>query len=291
MAQAVRKAYAELARYKEDVRREGEKVLEDIRGKKITGIVLAGRPYHIDPEVNHGVAEMIQAYGMAVLSEDAVSHLVPVMRPLRVVDQWVYHSRLYAAAAFVSKQPDIELIQLNSFGCGLDAVTIDQIKEILEAGNKIHTVIKLDEVNNLGAARIRVRSLIAALRERSKVPFPMRISSPKYSKPVFSAAMKKEHTILAPQMAPIHFRLVEAGLKWAGYNVEVLDTTDKAAIDEGLKYVHNDACYPAIIVIGQFDGGVKIGKVRPEWHVDPDAANRRRLPGHQLYRAAPQGAE
>ncbi len=259
VAAAVRKAYAELARYKEDVRREGEKALATIRANNGWAVVLAGRPYHIDPEINHGVAEMIQSHGLAVLSEDAVCHLARAERPLRVVDQWVYHARLYDAAAFVARQPDLEMIQFNSFGCGLDAVTIDQVKEILETGNKIHTVIKLDEVNNLGAARIRVRSLIAALDER-------RGAAPAASKPlpreraVFSREMKQTYTILAPQMSPVHFRFIEAGLRWAGYNVEVLGEADRAAVDEGLKYVHNDACYPAIIVVGQVMAELKSGR-------------------------------
>lgn len=261
VAAAVKEAYAELARYKEDVRQEARRALGEVLGKNRRGIVLAGRPYHIDPEINHGVDEMIQSYGLAVLSEDAVSHLAKVERPLRVVDQWVYHSRLYDAAAFVARQPNLEMIQLNSFGCGLDAVTIDQVKDILEKGNKIHTVIKLDEVNNLGAARIRVRSLIAALNERRRSSFGA-VKSPagKREYPAFSRDKKKEHTILAPQMSPIHFRFFEAGLRGAGYNVEVLETADRKAVDEGLKYVHNDACYPAIIVIGQLMAALRSGR-------------------------------
>ena len=258
--QAVKKAYAELARYKEDIRQETEKFLEDIRRRNLKGIVLAGRPYHIDPEINHGIAEMIQAYGLAVLSEDALSHLARIERPLRVVDQWVYHSRLYAAATFVARQPNIELIQLNSFGCGLDAITIDQVKEILTVHNKIHTVIKLDEISNLGAAKIRVRSLIAALNERNKKAVAAKSPLKNYSRIIFTREMKTTHTILAPQLSPIHFRFFQAGLKKAGYNVEVLPFLDKTAIDEGLKYVHNDACYPTIIVVGQLLAALKSGQ-------------------------------
>ncbi len=259
VAEAVRKAYAELAACKEDVRREAERALAAIRANGVRGIVLAGRPYHIDPEINHGVAEMIQSYRLAVLSEDAVCHLAKADRPLRVVDQWAYHSRLYDAAAFVARQPDLELIQLNSFGCGLDAVTIDQVKDILATGNKIHTVIKLDEVNNLGAARIRVRSLIAALNERHRATPAARRPLPR-AYAAFSREMKQAYTILAPQMSPVHFRFIEAGLRAGGYNVEVLHATDRAAVDEGLKYVHNDACYPAIIVIGQVMAALKSGR-------------------------------
>ncbi|MGL5514543.1 MAG: acyl-CoA dehydratase activase-related protein, partial [Sporomusa sp.] len=165
---AVDAAYAELDRYKADVRHKGEQALDFIADNNIKGIVLAGRPYHIDPEINHGLPELIQSYGLVVLSEDAVCHLGRIHRPLRVVDQWVYHSRLYATASFVAKNPDVELIQINSFGCGLDAITIDQVKEILDAHARIATAIKLDEISNLGAARIRVRSLMAALNDRER---------------------------------------------------------------------------------------------------------------------------
>ncbi|ADG81044.1 2-hydroxyacyl-CoA dehydratase [Thermincola potens] len=251
IARALDKAYAELARYKEDVRRKGEETIKYIEANNIKGIVLVGRPYHIDPEINHGIPEMVKSFGFAVLSEDSIRHLAEVERPLRVVDQWVYHSRLYAAASFVARQRNLELIQLNSFGCGLDAVTTDQVKEILESYGKIYTVLKIDEINNLGAARIRVRSLIAAIKERDKRNFVPRKLYENPGKVIFTEEMKKTHTILAPQMSPIHFQFLRTGFEKAGYKIVVLPSVDKTAIDEGLKYVHNDACYPAIIVVGQ----------------------------------------
>ncbi|BBB91481.1 MAG TPA: acyl-CoA dehydratase activase-related protein [Methylomusa anaerophila] len=247
---AVKKAYAELARYKAEVRQKGEAILADIGARGIRGIVLAGRPYHIDPEINHGLPEMIQSYGQAVLSEDAIRHLTPVERPLRVVDQWVYHSRLYACAAFVAQQPNLELIQLNSFGCGIDAIAIDQVHEILAAHNKIHTVIKLDEMNNLGAARIRVRSLLAATNRRT-APLPPANASYRYRRRLFTPAMKQRYTIIAPQMSPVHFQFLATILQKFGYKAVFTPPADKAAIDLGLRYVHNDACYPAIITVGQ----------------------------------------
>lgn len=259
LAQALDKAYAELDRYKDDVRTKGEETLNYIRKNKIKGIVLVGRPYHIDPEINHGIPEMINSYGFAVLSEDAIQHLGKVQRPMRVVDQWVYHSREYNAASYVAEQGDLELIQLNSFGCGLDAVTTDQIKEILEAFGKIYTVLKIDEINNLGAARIRLRSLIAAIKERDKRNFtPKRL----YNYParaVFTKEMKRTHTILAPQMSPIHFQFFKTAFEDSGYSIEFLPSVDKSAVDEGLRYVHNDACYPAIIVVGQLMKALKSG--------------------------------
>jgi len=259
LAQALDKAYAELDHYKDEVKIKGEETLNYIRENKIKGIVLVGRPYHIDPEINHGIPEMINSYGFAVLSEDAIQHLGKVQRPLRVVDQWVYHSREYNAASYVAEQKDLELIQLNSFGCGLDAVTTDQIKEILEAFGKIYTVLKIDEINNLGAARIRLRSLIAAIKERDRRNFtPKRL----YNHParaVFTKEMKRTHTILAPQMSPIHFQFFKMAFEDSGYSIEFLPSVDKSAVDEGLRYVHNDACYPAIIVVGQLMRALKSG--------------------------------
>jgi len=260
IAKALDKAYAELDSYKEDVRKKGEETLHYIRENNMKGIVLIGRPYHIDPEINHGIPEMIRSYGFAILSEDSIQHLGIVERPLRIVNQWVYHSRSYTAASYVAEQKDLELIQLNSFGCGLDAVTTDQIKEILEAFGKIYTVLKIDEINNLGAARIRLRSLIAAISERDKRDFVPKKLYDRPSKIIFTKEMKKTHTILAPQMSPIHFQFLKTSFEMAGYTIEFLPSVDKSAIDEGLRYVHNDACYPAIIVIGQLMKALKSGK-------------------------------
>lgn len=161
-------AWSEQQKAKEDIRAEGKRVLSEMERACKTGIVLAGRPYHIDPEINHGIPEMIASYGLCVFTEDSLPIDFTPERPLRVVDQWVYHSRLYSAAEFVRARNDLELIQLNSFGCGLDAVTADQICEILEGSKSCTTVLKIDEVNNLGAARIRVRSLLAAMKMRAE---------------------------------------------------------------------------------------------------------------------------
>jgi len=251
ISKALDKAYAQQTKFKDDIKAKGEETLAYIREKGIKGIVLVGKPYHIDPEINHGVPEMIGSYGFAVLSEDSIQHLSIVEDPLRVVNQWVYQSRAYSAASYVAKCKDLEIIQLNSFGCGLDAVTTDQVKEILDAYGKIYTVLKIDEISNLGAARIRIRSLIAAINELSKRDFEPRKLQDAEPKAMFTKEMKKTHTILAPQMSPIHFQFLKSCFDEAGYTVEFLPSVDKQAIDEGLMYVHNDACYPAIIVVGQ----------------------------------------
>ena len=259
IAQAVEKAYEALALYRRDMGQAGERALDEIGKKGLKGIVLAGRPYHADPHIHHGIPELINALGMAVLTEDSVAHLGKLKEPLRVVNQWVYHSRLYLAASFVAQRDDLELVQLNSFGCGLDAVTTDQVKEILDLNAKIYTTLKIDEGNNLGAARIRLRSLKAAMEEREKKERPAPRTNP-YKRLIFTRQMKKEHTILAPEMSPIHFRLVEEAFRLSGYRVVVLPSMDKKAVDVGLKYVNNDACYPSILVVGQLIEALQSGE-------------------------------
>ena len=257
---AAKKAWDELAQARTDVEKKGEEVLQYLKDTGKHGIVLAGRPYHIDPEINHGIADMITSYGFAVLTEDSVSHLGKVERPLVVTDQWMYHSRLYAAATFVKTQDNLDLVQLNSFGCGLDAVTTDQVSDILTRSGKIYTVLKIDEVNNLGAARIRIRSLISALRVREERRYTRNIVSSSYNRVIFTKEMKKNYTLLCPQMSPIHFELIEPAIRSFGYNLVVLQNDDKTAVDTGLKYVNNDACYPSLIVIGQIMDALLSGK-------------------------------
>jgi len=260
---AVHKGWEELARYRSDMRKKGEETLVFMEKHGLKGIVLAGRPYHLDPEINHGIPDIINDLGMAVLTEDSVAHLGTVVRPLRVVDQWAYHSRLYAAASFVAGEKNLELVQLNSFGCGLDAVTTDQVQEILAARSKMYTCLMIDEVNNLGSARIRLRSLQAAMAEREKQGHELKGPQPGYKRAIFTRAMKKEHTIIVPQMAPIHFRFLEEALHLSGYNVVMCPAMDKEAVEEGLKYVNNDACYPAIIVVGQLLKVLNSGEYDP----------------------------
>ena len=257
---AAHKAWQELIASRQDMEKKGEEVIAWLKETGHHGIVLAGRPYHVDPEINHGIPELITSYGFAVLTEDSVSHLGRVDRPLIVTDQWMYHSRLYEAASYVKTQPNLDLIQLNSFGCGLDAVTTDQVNDILTRSGKIYTLLKIDEVNNLGAARIRVRSLIAAIRVREMRHYHKPIVSSAYSRVYFTKEMKKNYTILCPQMSPIHFDLIETAVRSCGYNLEVLQNSDRTAIDTGLKYVNNDACYPSLIVVGQIMDALLSGK-------------------------------
>ena len=383
---AVKAAYAEDKVFKHDVQQEGLKALAYMKEHDCRGIVLAGRPYHIDPEINHGIPETICALGMVVLSEDSICELQPGEKldltdflsegeedprkknangfrhvddrkvtvnrmPLRVTNQWAYHSRLYAAAHFVASYPGLELVQLNSFGCGLDAITTDQVAEILADKADVYTLLKIDEVSNLGAAKIRLRSLKAAVEEReankareaaaakavqgpkstgfrktgSTAPTPGRqilldstmAANPKLTKAMRAASkraaerdlqaavaskngtsdgttgvtnaknakksghnnatmsryahrekfvkdMKKNYTIVGPQMSPIHFSLVESVIRSGGYKFDILKHASREDVETGLKYVNNDACYPAIMVIGQLIDAILEGKYDPD---------------------------
>ena len=317
---AVDAAWAEDEAFKRDMRTKGEETLAWMEQTGTHGIVLAGRPYHNDPEINHAIPELLTSFGLAVLTEDSVAHLGHLERPIRLVDQWMYHTRLYASAKLCTERDDLDLIQLNSFGCGLDALTTDQVQEILEGAGKVYTVIKIDEVSNLGAVRIRVRSLLAALKnqadERAEAASQARpcpaaeldvdaimaasdaelqgesaqavneISATvpesfsekatqetvglftqreggdtEFERAVFTEEMKEEgYTILAPQMAPYHFELLEPIFHRFGYNVELLPSVDHGAVDAGLKYVNNDICYPSVLVTGQIMEAVTSGR-------------------------------
>ncbi len=257
---AAHKAWTELENAREDMKKAGEAAIRYVEEHNIHAIVLAGRPYHADPEINHGIPELITSYNVAVLTEDSVSHLGHLDRPTIVVDQWMYHTRLYAAASFVKTRDDVDLIQLNSFGCGLDAVTTDQVADILNASGKIYTVLKIDEVNNLGAARIRIRSLLSAINDRKRKGVHAKPVDTSYKRVVFSEAMKDNYTLLFPQMSPIHFDILAPAFESCGFNVVELPDPDKATIDIGLKYVNNDACYPSLIVVGQMIGALTSGK-------------------------------
>lgn len=448
---AVKAAYAEDKVFKHDVQQEGLKALAYMKEHDCRGIVLAGRPYHIDPEINHGIPETICALGMVVLSEDSICELQPGEKldltdflsegeedprkknangfrhvddrkvtvnrmPLRVTNQWAYHSRLYAAAHFVASYPGLELVQLNSFGCGLDAITTDQVAEILADKADVYTLLKIDEVSNLGAAKIRLRSLKAAVEEReankareeaaakaledkqaaaeraaeeakvkaesdleaakavlaeaqaaveaaqkkvdaeakavqdaaktaqsaqsasvqgpkptgfrrtgSTAPTPGRqilldttmAANPNLTKSMREASkraaerdlqaavahkngtsdgttgvanaknakksghnnatmsryahrekfvkdMKKNYTIVGPQMSPIHMSLVEAVIRSGGYKFDILKHASRGDVETGLKYVNNDACYPAIMVVGQLIDAILEGKYDPD---------------------------
>jgi predicted CoA-substrate-specific enzyme activase len=271
LVEAATAAEEEYQKFKQDVRNKGDEVLKYMEENDLRGIVLAGRPYHVDPEINHGIDTLITSLGLCVLSEDSIAWKGELKRPIRVVDQWTFHSRLYAAADFVGKTDSLELIQLNSFGCGVDAVTTDQVEEILKSYDNMYTLIKIDEVNNLGAIRIRIRSLLASMNKRINIK--KELETPKeesnlkridgeydITKIPFTKEMRKEYTILIPQMIPIHFELIETAVQSLGYNVRLLRDCTEHTVETGLRYVNNDACYPSILTTGQMIEALQSGE-------------------------------
>lgn len=257
---ALSAGFKEMDNFKRWIQNRGEDTLMMMRQNGQHGVVLAGRPYHLDPQINRGISQIICAEGFNVLTEDSISHMGNV-EGLRIVNQWTYHSRLFAAARVAAKIPELEFVQLNSFGCGIDAITTDQVEEILSRYNRLYTVLKIDEGTNIGAIRIRIRSLKAAVLERDErhiVPEKLYdLERPKQ----FTKDMRKKHTLLMPMLSPIHqSNLVDVALRASGYNVVNLPVERRHSVDEGIKYVNNDACYPAIITIGQMIEALKSGK-------------------------------
>jgi len=254
---ALKKAFLEQEKYRQDVINKGKEFIKYIDEHNEKAIVLAGRPYHLDKEVNHGLDTMINSLGLAVLTEDSICYESTDLKKLRVVDQWGYHSRIYRAADAICKHDNMELVSLNSFGCGLDAIITDQTEEILKYNGRLYTTVKIDEINNLGAIKIRIRSLIATMNKRIS---ENKYITYEYKKNIFKKEMKKTHTILCPDMSPFHMQFLVDAFNSEGYNIVYLDTTTDKTVDVGLKYVNNDACYPSIIVTGQLIEALQTGK-------------------------------
>ncbi|WP_301834917.1 2-hydroxyacyl-CoA dehydratase [uncultured Veillonella sp.] len=269
ISSAVDAAWAEQEKCRADYREMTKKTVSRLVAEQVPTIVLAGRPYHLDSGINHGIPELITSLGMAVLTEDGVAPLGKDIKHLRVVDQWSYHSRLYHAAEFVSRTEGFQIVELNSFGCGLDSIVADQVKDILSAKHKIHTLLKIDEGTNLGAVTIRLRSLQSvmerSMRKHHNPEAPVETvvdDTPAYDyeRVVFTEEMRKTYKILVPQMSPLHFQLLEPVLKSEGYDFDMLPAPTREDVEVGLKYINNDACYPAIIVVGQLMSALLSGK-------------------------------
>ncbi|MDR1312777.1 MAG: acyl-CoA dehydratase activase-related protein [Deltaproteobacteria bacterium] len=258
---ALKEAYDAQRLYRADVRTAGERALARLKRSGRRAIVLAGHPYHLDPGIHHGIPDLITANGLGVLPADSIDHLASPAMALRVRDQWIPHSRLYRAAQVAASREELELVQLNSFGCGLDAVTTDQVSEIIKGAGKVYTLLKIDEGANLGAARIRVRSLLAAMRDRGRSRARNAASAPYVFIPArLSPKAAPEYTLLCPQMSPMHWRFLGPAMEPMGLKLEILPSLGPGAVEEGLKFVNNDACYPALVSIGQILNELKSGR-------------------------------
>lgn len=262
ISDALAKARRAQDEYKRDVVRFGEEALAYMKEKGVGGIILAGHPYHLDPQVHHGIPQLINGYGVAVFTEDSVCGKASGLErgdEIGVIDQWVYHSRLYRAAMTAAAHPDfknVELVQLNSFGCGLDAISADQTAALLEKHGKPHTLIKIDEGKNNGAVKIRIRSLLAAVKMKKTAP-PSAGGETARRRPLKGGAPR---TILCPPLSGHHFQFMETAFAAGGIKLRLLPEGTREAIELGLKYVNNDACYPAMLVVGQFLQALQSGE-------------------------------
>ena len=267
LRRAARLAEAARAAYKSDVTKFGREALAYLNEHGGIGIVLAGHPYHLSPEVNHGIPELINSYGVTLFTEDSVCGLAGELDErdeVGAVDQWVYHSRLYRAAMVTARHPgfkNVELVQFNSFGCGLDAISAEQTAEILTRHGKLHTLIKIDEGKNNGAVKIRIRSLLAAMKTERGGEGAYTESSVKKPRP---AVHHEGRTLLCPPLSPFHFQFLETAFEGSGTNFKVLPEGTRETVELGLRYVNNDVCYPAMMVVGQFIEALKSGLYDPE---------------------------
>ncbi len=224
-------------------------------------IVLAGRPYHADPLINHGIPELLASWGCDVIPEDVLPLTEEhTLGDSRILTQWGYANRILAAAKFVVGRRRVEMVQMTSFGCGLDAVIADEAREIARRGGKLHTMIKMDEITNLGAVKIRLRSLLqveAERREEGRSPATVMPPERRYR------VSDRERTILVPWFSPFYSPLLPVVFKSFGYRFEVLPPQERGAVETGLRFVNNDMCYPALIVIGDIVNAFHSGRHDP----------------------------
>ena len=257
---AIKKARASLDEYRQIICKKGDEIYQKALEEGKPLVVLAGRPYHIDPLINHGIPSLISSLGARVVSEDAIYNMAKRSPKLDVVNQWAFHSRLYKAADVAVEKENVQFVQLVSFGCGIDAITSEQVKKILEGNDKIYTMLKIDEGDTLGAARIRLKSLLCAVDENARTLHKKELETP-YVRAKKSNMPDSLRSLYIPQMAPIHFPILTKALGSLGYSVKLLETVSDEAIELGLKHVNNDACYPAIVVIGQLLDALKKGEI------------------------------
>lgn len=257
-----RKAFAEArasqAAFKEKLAARAREIIRRASDEGRTTIVLAGRPYHTDSLVNSKVPEMLAEMGANVLSEDSVSGLTP-LPGLQVLPQWTYPNRIYHAAAWVGTQAaNVQLVQINSFGCGPDAITINETREILKSSGKAYTLVRVDEIASTGSLRLRLRSMLAsfALRDASDASLPQT----ERTQVAFFEKEDRRRTILAPCFSNIYSRLLPPLFALAGYRFENLPAADKESVEAGLKYANNEICYPATIVVGDIIKALQSGR-------------------------------
>ncbi len=256
---AFQKAKTRAAHVRRELQEKGKKIIERAPENNKPVIMLVGRPYHADPAVHHNIPGMICDMGIDVITEDMVpeNHSTDFKHDVQVLSQWQYSNRIYNALEWAGRQDNVHVIQLNSFGCGPDAVVMDEAKEILEKYHKHYTMIRIDEGENPAPVKLRIRSLVESLhhnyRERSKT------INNRQTTPSFSKLDRKKH-ILGPNLSRFYALFTESLFFQEGYDFELLPEADRHSVETGLKYVNNDICYPAIILTGDIIKALQSGK-------------------------------
>lgn len=223
-------------------------------------VLLAGRPYHLDPLIQHKIADIIADFGVDVICDDIVRAPISTKDDIESIMQWEYTNRILKSALWVARsKANVHYVQITSFGCGPDAFIIDEVNDILKRHNKNATILKVDDINNAGSTRLRIRSLIESLKFGNKKVNPYNIK-----KPTSSSFLKKDkdRTILLPWFSDFYSPLIVEFFKLAGYKAENLPPSSNQTSDEGLKYANNEVCYPATLVIGDLVAALKSGKYK-----------------------------
>ncbi len=264
IARATEKAIREQKKVSLQLREMGQKLLKDARENNKQVVVVCGRPYHIDPFINHGIANLLSNMGIYVISERALpfSPKDISLEDTYIIPQWAYSNRLYAAAKWISSKEDIEMVHITSFGCGPDAINSDEIKRILKEKGKLYTLIKMDDITNLGAVKIRLRSLLESLKERKKNPSHTRYPGEKICRIYVKEDRKR--TLIAPYFSPFYSPLIPYGFRPLGYKVEILPPQSRASVEWGLRVINHDMCYPAHLVAGDIVWAFKSKRYKPE---------------------------
>ncbi len=260
--EAVEKALSAQRQMKEELHRQALQLLEKAQRNHAFAVVVAGRPYHADPLINHGLPELLAGFGIDVIPENAIPTAGDEgLTDSNVLTQWAYTNRILSVAKVAAHTPHLEMLQLTSFGCGLDAISTDEVRDILRVGGKSYTLIKMDEIINLGAVRIRLRSMLDAIRERTGAGLKKRTEDPADRRP---GGDTSDRTILVPWFSPLYSPIIPSVFASVGCRVELLTPQDRSSVELGLKYVNNDMCYPAVIVIGDIIKAFRSGRYDPK---------------------------
>jgi len=264
VSMGVEKGAAAQKDYKKKLKARAKSLITGAEKQERTVVVLAGRPYHLDPLINHGIPNLLAELGVDVISETAVPLNTDSvsMEDINVLTQWSYTNRLYAVAKWVTENHNAQLVHITSFGCGPDAVSADEVREIIRSSSKIHTLIKMDEIANLGAVKIRLRSMLEAVKENKGNTRVSGADRKKTNRLAMDIDSKK--TLIVPFFSPFYSPLIPSAFRPLGCRVEVLPPQDKASVEFGLKTINNDMCYPSILVAGDIIKAFQSGRYDPE---------------------------